>query len=62
MPQVDPDPLRPPRLGPRPLGLHLTTAMTTWLSSAAALPISTGSSPGWKPESTFFVVPLVTPA
>jgi polyhydroxyalkanoate synthase len=53
MPQVDPDPLRPPRLGPRPLGLHLTTAMTTWLSSAAALPISTGSSPGWKPEQAW---------
>jgi polyhydroxyalkanoate synthase len=39
----------PPRLGPRPLGLHLTTAMTTWMSCAAALPFSSSSSPAWKP-------------
>lgn len=31
-------PTRPQRLGPRPLPLHLATAVTTWLSSAAALP------------------------
>ncbi len=29
----------PPRLGPRPLPLHLMSAMTAWLSSRAALPI-----------------------
>src|SRR5258708_14471133 len=27
-----------PRLGPRPLPLHLMSAMTVWLSSRAALP------------------------
>lgn len=35
----------PKRLGPRPLGLHLATAMTTWLSSVSALPLLKSSSP-----------------
>ena len=43
------NPTRPPRLGPRPLGLHLTTAITTWLSSANALPLWKPSSPGSNP-------------
>ncbi len=38
-------PERRPRLGPRPLGLHLATAAMTWLSSAAALPLLRPSSP-----------------
>jgi polyhydroxyalkanoate synthase len=43
------NPIRPQRLGPRPLGLHLATAITTWLSSASALPLLKSSSPGSKP-------------
>lgn len=43
------NPIRPQRLGPRPLGLHLATAITTWLSSASALPHLRSSSPGSKP-------------
>ncbi|HEX9462863.1 MAG TPA: alpha/beta fold hydrolase [Alphaproteobacteria bacterium] len=38
-------PVRPPRPGPRPLPLHITTAATTWLSSAAALPLLKRASP-----------------
>ncbi|HUI18869.1 MAG TPA: alpha/beta fold hydrolase [Alphaproteobacteria bacterium] len=39
-------PAPPPRLGPRPLGLHLTTAVMTWLSSRTALPLlMSGSLP-----------------
>lgn len=38
-----------PRLGPRPLGLHLTTAIATWLNSANALPLLRSSSAGSKP-------------
>jgi polyhydroxyalkanoate synthase len=53
MASVDPAPTHPPRLGPRPLGLHLATAMTTWLSSGAALPLSRSNSPGWNPEQTW---------
>jgi poly[(R)-3-hydroxyalkanoate] polymerase subunit PhaC len=36
---------RPPRPGPRPLPLHITTAATTWLSCAAALPLLRPSLP-----------------
>jgi len=43
------NPTRPQRQGPRPLGLHLTTAITTWLSSANALPLWRPSSPDSKP-------------
>src|SRR5258708_6394728 len=38
-------PVRPPRPGPRPLPLHITPAATTWLSSAAALPLLKRASP-----------------
>lgn len=48
-----PPPHHPPRLGPRPLPLHLATAAMTWLNSAAALPhwrnASTGSNPALAP-------------
>ncbi|MBI3709424.1 MAG: alpha/beta fold hydrolase [Proteobacteria bacterium] len=46
-----PDPqavARRPRLGPRPLPLHLATAALTWLNSLAALAPSKSGSPGWK--------------
>lgn len=42
-------PSRPQRQGPRPLGLHLATAITTWMSSANALPLLRPSLPGSKP-------------
>ena len=47
------------RLGPRPLPLHLWLAATTWLGSAAALPLlrraSRGSNrPGAKPDASPF--------
>jgi polyhydroxyalkanoate synthase subunit PhaC len=37
------------RLGPRPLPLHLLSAMTAWMSSTAALSFSNGGSPLSKP-------------
>lgn len=40
----------PPRLGPRPLGLHLSTVTATLLSSCAALPHSRNGSLPWKPH------------
>jgi polyhydroxyalkanoate synthase len=40
---------RPQRQGPRPLALHLETAVTTWLSSRAALPLLMSGSLPWKP-------------
>lgn len=53
MPQSDrrvmDGPPAPPRLGPRPLGLHLANQMATLLSSRAALPFSNEGSPPWKP-------------
>lgn len=40
----------PPRLGPRPLALHLGLATLTWATSQAALPsLSNGSLP-WNPQ------------
>lgn len=39
-----------PRQGPRPLALHLTSAMTAWLSSRAALPLLKNGSRLWRPE------------
>jgi len=40
----------PPRLGPRPLALHLLTAYATWLSSRAALPLLKSGSLPWRLE------------
>ena len=39
-----------PRLGPRPLPLHLASAATLWLSSRAALPLLKAGLLPWKPE------------
>ena len=39
-----------PRLGPRPLPLHLANAATLWLSSRAALPLLRSGSLPWRPE------------
>ena len=41
---------RPRPLAPRPLPLHLTSAMTAWLSSRAALPYLRSAWPRSKPE------------
>lgn len=38
-------PPAPPRIGPRPLALHVAIAATSWLSCAAALPFSKSGSP-----------------
>ncbi len=47
--------MQPPRLGPRPLPLHLSTALMTWASSESAWQIwkrdSAGSSPAAAPEA-----------
>ena len=40
-----------PRLGPRPLPLHLTAAALAWTSSLAALPLLRQDSPLWKAGS-----------
>jgi polyhydroxyalkanoate synthase len=32
------DPINPPRLGPRPLGMHLALASSTWMGGAVAMP------------------------
>lgn len=39
-----------PRQGPRPLGLHLTSAMGAWLSSRAASPLLRSGSRLWRPD------------
>jgi len=39
----------PPRMGPRPLPLHLGTAALTWMSSRAALPLLMSGLLPWKP-------------
>ena len=39
-----------PRQGPRPLPLHLATALNSWLSSQAALPLLKNGSIAWRPE------------
>ncbi|NKB47853.1 MAG: alpha/beta fold hydrolase [Alphaproteobacteria bacterium] len=44
------EPQRTPRGGPRPLPLHLTTAMNSWLSSQAALPLLKSGSIVWNPQ------------
>ncbi len=41
---------RPPRLGPRPLPLHLMAAGLTWASSRRALPLWSNGSLPWKGE------------
>jgi polyhydroxyalkanoate synthase len=40
----------PPRLGPRPLPLHLASAATVWMSSRAALPLLKSGLLPWRPE------------
>lgn len=40
----------PERLGPRPLALHLSCALATWLSWPAALPLARSGSLAWRPE------------
>jgi polyhydroxyalkanoate synthase len=47
MDQTEPE---PPRLGPRPLPLHLASAMNGWISSRAGLPLLRNGSSGWRPE------------
>lgn len=39
-----------PRLGPRPLPLHLASAATAWMTSRAALPLLSNGSLPWRPE------------
>lgn len=39
-----------PRLGPRPLALHLSAAMASMMSSLAALPSARNGSLSWQPE------------
>ena len=41
-------PAPPPRLGPRPLPLHLGMALSGWLSSLAALPPARSGSLNWR--------------
>src|SRR5271170_4404511 len=41
----------PPRLGPRPLPLHLGTALMTWASSESAWKLWKPESPNSKPSS-----------
>ena len=43
-------PRRNQRQGPRPLPLHLATALNSWMSSQAALPLLKSGSIGWRPE------------
>ena len=40
----------PTRLGPRPLPLHLMTAINAWSSSRGALPMLRNDSIDWNPE------------
>ena len=41
---------QPPRLGPRPLPLHLAAAITSFASSHAALPLLKSGFLAWRPE------------
>lgn len=50
MNQTQPSTAGRPRLGPRPLPLHLALAMWQVTSSSVALPISNGGWSGWKPQ------------
>jgi polyhydroxyalkanoate synthase len=47
---VTPDKTQKPRLGPRPLPLHLAAAAATWTSSLGALQLLRSGSLDWKPE------------
>lgn len=47
---MDPKTNPPPRLGPRPLPLHLMTAINGWSSSRGALPMLRDDSIDWNPE------------
>jgi polyhydroxyalkanoate synthase len=52
-PQTHSEPIeRAMRPGPRPLALHLTIALGTWLSSLAALPNARAGSMPWHPGLT----------
>jgi polyhydroxyalkanoate synthase len=44
--------MQPPRLGPRPLPLHLSTALMTWASSESAWQLWKRDSPSSSPGST----------
>jgi polyhydroxyalkanoate synthase subunit PhaC len=54
MPASSPRPAPPrpasPRLGPRPLALHLANATGAWMSSRAALPLLKSGLLPWRPE------------
>ena len=50
MTRPQPDGAGRPRLGPRPLPLHLGLAAWQVTSSSVALPISSGAWTGWKPH------------
>lgn len=50
-----------PRLGPRPLALHLARAATVWSSSLAALPLAKSGSLPWSPGSSAAVAALAGP-
>ncbi len=43
-------PPAPPRLGPRPLPLHLAMETLVWWNSLASLPLWKGGSVPWRPE------------
>ena len=43
--------MHPPRLGPRPLPLHLGTALMTWASCESAWRLWKSGSPSSKPDS-----------
>lgn len=49
MPRSIPDPPARPRLGPRPLALHLGAALTTFMSARAGLTLLKSGSPLWNP-------------
>jgi polyhydroxyalkanoate synthase len=55
------NPPAPRRLAPRPLPLHLMTAMTAWLSSRAALPVLMSDWLRSRPESTAPATPQFSP-
>jgi polyhydroxyalkanoate synthase len=51
-----------PRLGPRPLPLHLTLAGGTWLSSLAALPLARSGSLAWSADGPAEAAAALAPA
>ena len=50
--QIPQDQRRTPRLGPRPLPLHLATAAWTWQSSQTGLALLSEGSPRWRASSS----------